>query len=65
MSYSAAETNRRVGFYYVPQFSKAPACRATFQQPTKFRLVINLKTAKTLGLDIPPILLAPSRRSNE
>ena len=52
------ESYRRAGFYIDRILKGAKPAELPIERPTVFELVVNLKTAKSLGVAVPPSVLA-------
>jgi ABC-type uncharacterized transport system substrate-binding protein len=55
---NVSDLSRRASAFVVKILNGAKPAELPIEQPTKFELMINLKSAKALGLEVPPMLLA-------
>ena len=64
MAYSSdiIEQNRQAAFYVDQILRGANPAELPVQAPTKFQTFVNLKTARALGLDVPPLMLVEPTR---
>jgi putative ABC transport system substrate-binding protein len=52
------DNNRRVAYYVDRILKGAKPAELPIEQPTKFEFIVNQKTAKQIGVSIPPEVLA-------